>query len=205
MANLTYSQLEGLWIKNGGSASLAPTMAAIALAESGGNPNDRNDKDNGGTQSSFGLWQISTGSHTPPASNWADPNENAKLAVGKYKSQGFKAWGTYTSGAYKQFLANGVPPSDPGSLGALGTTPVVSTTNAGWDDTTCAWHFKFPVAGNVCLVSKVQAREALSILITGASVVIGLVGIVLLVGYGLSKSQTVKDVTKLATSAGVPG
>lgn len=202
MANLTYSQLEGLWIKNGGSASLAPVMAAIALAESKGNPNARNDKDNNGTQSSFGLWQISTGTHSPPASNWADPNENAKLAVGKYKSQGLKAWGTYTSGDYKQFLANGVPPSDPSVGGALGTTPVVATTDVSSVDSTCAWSFHFPVAGSTCLVSHVQLRQALSILITGTAVVIGLVGVVLLVGYGLSKSSTAKDVTKLAGKVG---
>ena len=100
MTVLTYSQLEGVWIKNGGDKTLAPLMAAIALAESGGNPNDVNAKDNGGTQSSYGLWQISTGTHTPPAANWADPNENAKLAVGKLKSHGLSAWVTYTSGAY---------------------------------------------------------------------------------------------------------
>lgn len=203
MANLTYSQLEGLWIKNGGSATLAPVMAAIALAESGGNPGARNDKDNGGKQSSFGLWQISTGTHAPPAANWNDPNENAKLAMGKLKSQGLKAWGTYNSRAYERYLANGVPPSDPGSGGALGTTPVVGAVPAGNVDATCAWSFHFPVAGNTCLVSHVQLRQSLSILVTATGVVIALVGVVLLVGYGLTKSKTVKDVTALAGKVGM--
>lgn len=200
MANLTYSQLEGLWIKAGGKASLAPTMAAIALAESRGNPNARNDKDNGGKQSSFGLWQISTGTHAVPNSNWADPLTNAKLAVGKYKSQGLDAWGTYTSGAFKPYLKNGVPASDPGSTGALGTTPVGNVSTA---DASCAWQFHFPVAGTTCLASHTQLRQGLAILLVGTAVAIGLVGVVLLVGYGLTHSKTAKEVTSVATKVGL--
>jgi hypothetical protein len=197
VATLTYSQLEGLWIKNGGQKSLAPLMAAIALAESGGRTDARNDKDNGGTQSSFGLWQISTGTHNPPASNWADPNTNAKLAMGKLKSQGLKAWGTYNSGAYKKFLANGVPATDPGSGGALGNTPVASPA-ANVDDT-CAWKLNLPMAPDVCIATHTALRQMASVLITGAGVFIGLVGLVLLVGYGLTKSDTVKDVAMVAS------
>lgn len=199
MAKLSYSQLEGLWIKAGGDKSLAPLMAAIALAESGGNPNADNTRDNGGKQSSYGLWQISTGTHSPPSPNWADPLTNAKLAVGKYKSQGLGAWGTYTSGAYKQHLANGVPPSDPGITGALATGGGASVSPVSTVDASCAWSFHFPVAGTTCLASKTMVRQGLSILITGTAVVIGLVGITLLVGYGITKSSTVNDVTKLAT------
>ena len=109
MATLSYADLEGLWIKAGGAKNLAPLMAAIALAESSGRPDALNPNDNNGTQSSFGLWQISNGTHQPPSPNWADPLENAKLAVAKYKSQGIGAWGTYTSGIYKRFLRGHVP------------------------------------------------------------------------------------------------
>lgn len=123
MSNLSYSQLEGLWIHAGGSSALAPVMAAIALAESSGNPGAVNPNDNGGRQSSFGLWQISNGTHSPPASNWNNPQVNASLAVAKYHNQGLGAWGTYTSGVYKKFLQGNVPPSGnfpngPGSGGA---------------------------------------------------------------------------------------
>jgi Lysozyme like domain len=104
MSTESFAQLEQLWIQAGGPSSLAPTMAAIAEAESSGDPDAQNDTDNGGTQSSFGLWQISTGTHTPPASNWDDPLENAELAVEKYDTQGLSAWGTYDSGAYEQYL-----------------------------------------------------------------------------------------------------
>jgi hypothetical protein len=109
----SYSQLESLWTQAGGPSKDAALMAAIAEAESGGNPSALNPNDNNGTQSSFGLWQISNGTHTPPASNWSNPLENAKLAVQKFFSQGLGAWGTYTSGAYKKFL-NGSVPGNPG-------------------------------------------------------------------------------------------
>lgn len=192
MAKLTYSQLEGVWIQNGGSTSLAPVMAAIALAESGGNPSARNDKDNGGTQSSFGLWQISTGTHNPPASNWSDPNENARLAVGKYKSQGLRAWGTYTSGAYTRFLANGVPPSSisGGSTlnvgGTISTTAVASATDS--TDYTCAWNLNIPIKGNICVATKSQMRAVLGVSMMGVGLVVGLVGLILLTKYSLDKT-----------------
>jgi hypothetical protein len=196
MAKLTYSQLEGLWIQNGGSTSLAPVMAAIALAESGGNPSARNDKDNGGTQSSFGLWQISTGTHTPPASNWADPNENARLAVGKYKSQGLKAWGTYTSGAYTRFLANGVPPSSIQSSSALSSgTSATATADTSTTDYTCAWNLSIPVKGNVCVATKSQARATLAVLIMGTGLAVALIGLILIV----------KQSTATASGAAVVG
>lgn len=186
MAKLTYSQIEGLWIKAGGLVLLAPTMAAIALAESGGDFSKRNDRDNGGKQSSFGGWQISTGTHTPPSPNWDDPLTNAKLAVGKYKSQGLKAWGTYTSGAWKAFMKNGVPASDPGTSGALDstavTTPAAQSTSD--VDTTCAWHLKF-LTTDSCVLTKPQVRAMLGIMVGGTAILVGLFGVIVLASYGL--------------------
>jgi hypothetical protein len=106
----TYGQLETLWINAGGPKAVAPLMAAIALAESSGNPAALNQTDNGGTQTSVGLWQVSTGTHQYPSA-WATPAGNAAEAVAKYKSQGLGAWGTYTSGAYQQFYKGGTPAS----------------------------------------------------------------------------------------------
>lgn len=122
---ISYAQAEGLWIKAGGDPSVAAIAAAIVFPESGGNPQALNPTDNGGRQSSFGLWQISTGTHAPPDPNWADPLTNAKLAVAKYKGAGnsFSPWGTYDSGAYKRFLQGGVPP-DMSAGGAGGVTGV---------------------------------------------------------------------------------
>lgn len=100
---LSFSQLEQLAKNAGFSSALASVMAAIALAESGGNPNATNPYDNNGTQTSWGLWQISYGNHNAPP-NWSDPQTNADLAYQKYLSQGLGAWGTYTSGKYQQFM-----------------------------------------------------------------------------------------------------
>ena len=88
----TYGQLETLWINAGGPKALAPLMAAIALAESGGNPGALNQTDNGGTQTSVGLWQVSSGTHQYPSA-WATPAGNAAEAVAKYKSPGARRVG----------------------------------------------------------------------------------------------------------------
>jgi Lysozyme like domain len=119
MAVYTYAQMEQLWIQAGGPKALAPLAAAIGEAESGGNSDALNPNDNNGTQSSFGIWQISNGTHAPPSPSWANPAVNAQLAVGKWKGAGeqFTPWGTFDSGAYKAFLSGKIPPDQnvPGS------------------------------------------------------------------------------------------
>jgi Lysozyme like domain len=125
----TFGQLEALWINNGGSKAVAPVAAAIALAESGGCSTALNPTDNGGTQSSFGLWQISNGTHQAPAADPYDANVNAKLAVAKWTNAGgFSPWGTYNSGAYKSFLS-GAAPVDTG-------VPAAAQTTSFWTDVT---------------------------------------------------------------------
>src|SRR5262249_46710665 len=113
MAQFTYGQLESLWIQAGGSKALAPLMAAIAMAESGGNSDARN------PSGASGLWQILG---NPFPGNAFDPQVNAKMAVAKEKEQGLSAWVTYTSGAYKQFLRGNVPPQAAQTTGAVSTT-----------------------------------------------------------------------------------
>jgi hypothetical protein len=124
MADYTYSQLEGLWEQAGGSATLAPTMAAIALAESGGNSAARN------PSGASGLWQILG---LPFAGNVFDPLTNAKMAVAKYKSQGLGAWVTYTSGADRKFLQGRSPiqGTDPGNVGGEPKIPDLQQQAAG--------------------------------------------------------------------------
>jgi hypothetical protein len=100
---IPYSGLEGLWDAAGGPKNLAPLMAAIAMAESGG----RNVKQAGQpfATTGWGLWQI-----TPGGPQYLDPMTNAREAVAKYRSQNLGAWTTYTSGAYRQFMHGNVPP-----------------------------------------------------------------------------------------------
>ena len=96
---LTFGELEALWIAAGGPAPWAPVMAGVALAESGGNPGSTNPTDNNGTQTSWGLWQISDGTHNDPAvselgaaGNSLDPLTNAKEAVSKFHGGGLGPW-----------------------------------------------------------------------------------------------------------------
>lgn len=134
-AAYTYQQLEDIWVQAGGRADMAALMAAIALAESSGDPYSQNDTDNYGRQTSWGLWQISTGDHNQPSPMWSDPTTNARLAIQKLNSQGLSAWGTYTSGAYLQYFDPSVKPTgDPVnqisdgsgvSYGNSSTTPYV--------------------------------------------------------------------------------
>lgn len=106
MATYNYSQLEGLWIQAGGHKALAPLMAAIAEAESGGNSEAYN------PSGASGLWQIlGAPDNWVGSENWFDPSINARAAVAKYREQGLVAWATYTNGAYRQFLKGKVPPS----------------------------------------------------------------------------------------------
>lgn len=116
---LSFANLEQLAKNAGFSNTLAPVMAAIALAESSGNPSSTNPLDNGGKQTSWGLWQISYGTHQAPA-NWSDPQTNANLAYQKYLNQGLGAWGSYTSGRYRDFMSS-TSTSTPSSLSAQPT------------------------------------------------------------------------------------
>jgi hypothetical protein len=69
--------LESLWKKVGGNAASANTAAAIALAESSGNPNEEN------SIGATGLWQILRSAHPDwdRGGNLKDPTWNAKAAV----------------------------------------------------------------------------------------------------------------------------
>jgi hypothetical protein len=114
---LSYGQLEGLWTQAGGPAGAASLMAAIALAESGGNPSIVN------SIGASGLWQIH-----PAEPGDLNPLTNAQIAVRKFHSQGLAAWQAYTNGAYRRFLQGGVPASAyAGGGGAAFAMPNIPT------------------------------------------------------------------------------
>ena len=187
----SYAQLETLWVNAGGSKATAPLAAAIAEAESGGNSDALNPNDNNGTQSSFGLWQISNGTHAPPSPNWASPAVNAQLAVGKWKAAGgFSPWGTFTSGAYRAFLSPGTTP-DPNVPGSA-TAIAAQTAAAGGADCLLGWNnVNVPVIPGIysqtvipagCLITKSGARAFIGagFMIAGALITLpGLVFVVL--------------------------
>ena len=183
MTTYSYSQLEGLWINAGGPRAVAPVMAAIAEAESGGNSDAYNGHDTngqGGTQVSAGLWQISNGT-TTPVPNWSDPGANARDAVAKYKAGGFSPWGTYTSGAYRAYLQNSTTPDTnvPGSPTAQASAAAAASS------ADCL--ISNPVGGGVlgfltgapaCLFSKSNARVFIGAGLLLAGGVITLAGLV---------------------------
>lgn len=172
MAVYTYAQMMSLWISaaepklgKAAAVALAPVAAAIGEAESGGNASALNPNDNNGTQSSFGIWQISTGTHTPPSPNWANPAVNASLAVDKYIGAGhsWSPWGTYDSGAYRAFLSPGTSP-DPNVPGAADQLTAQTAAAASAD---CLvgnpFSASLPFVGSVsagpsCLFTKSNAR-----------------------------------------------
>ena len=76
--------------------------AAVAMAESSGNPNAYGDAQYGG---SIGLWQINLPSHPGvTAAQLYDPTFNAQTAY-QISNGGtnWKPWTTYNTGAYRQF------------------------------------------------------------------------------------------------------
>lgn len=86
----------------GFSPSESVIATAIAMAESGGNPAATHHNTNGSTD--YGLWQINS-VHSDLLSGgakWQDPATNARMARSVYLSQGWHAWSTYNSGAYKK-------------------------------------------------------------------------------------------------------
>lgn len=116
---LTPRQIEKLWIKAGGDPKYAPLMAAIAIAESGGNVGALND--NPSTMDySVGLWQINyfdglNGPRTARygsaeslhAGDYASALANARAAVSLFAGgRGIGNW--QGDAAYSAYQAHGL-------------------------------------------------------------------------------------------------
>jgi Lysozyme like domain len=194
----TYSQLEGLWTQAGGSSSLAPLMAAIAMAESGGNPDAKNTAPCASDSYATGLWQICMplNSQYVPGGDATNAASNAAGAVAILKNQGLTAWSTYSSGAYKQYYNGAVPPT--AVAGGTGTGADATTTAATSNcDDTCLWCMAIPGLSSVpliggmfqtCLLRKTEARAMIGagmILLGGLT---GTVGVLILAAYGFKAS-----------------
>jgi hypothetical protein len=118
MANLSRDQIAALAQHAGFTGDNVNIAVAVALAESGGNPNSHNSTP---PDDSYGLWQINMLGSLGPArrkqfgissnSQLFDPATNAKAAHMIWQGSGWNAWTTYTKETYKQFLGKG------GSLG----------------------------------------------------------------------------------------
>lgn len=108
--------LVNLWTRAGGSPARANMAAAIAMAESGGNPDAKNVNTDGSIDR--GLWQINS---IHGALSTYSPTGNAHAAV-RISSGGsnWAPWVTYKTGAYKRFLAGAT--SAGGSRGSGSTS-----------------------------------------------------------------------------------
>lgn len=86
------------------------TAAAIALAESGGDPSAYNPETQACTpegEGSYGLWQIYKKVHPEFAClDLTDPQQNANAAFSVYSEAGnsFHPWSTFKSGAYQKYM-----------------------------------------------------------------------------------------------------
>jgi hypothetical protein len=193
----TYAQLQGLWINAGGPKTLAPLAAAIAMAESGGCSAAVNPTDNGGTQTSWGLWQISNGTHAQPVPGILSPATNAQQAVAKYQGAGgFSPWGTYDSGAYKAFYSGSTTP-DTNVPKAAG-----SPSAPGADDSsTCliGGGGGLPIVGslNFCLLSKSEARAIIGGLLVGGGFLITGLGVALIAAFALKGSSDARRIVEM--------
>jgi hypothetical protein len=95
-----FRELEELWIAAGGNKNEAPTAAAIALAESGGNPRQESSNANGSIDR--GLWQINS---VHGSLSTTDVRGNAIAAVKIFReNQGWSPWTTYKNKAYLREL-----------------------------------------------------------------------------------------------------
>jgi hypothetical protein len=93
-------QLEGIWRQYGGKPSASGLAAAIALAESAGNPNAENHNTNGSIDR--GLWQINS-VHGAQSTFNIEGNTKAAISISSNGSD-WSAWDTFKNGAYRQFM-----------------------------------------------------------------------------------------------------
>jgi hypothetical protein len=110
---VTMEQLIGLAKGAGFSQSDAVIMAAIAMAESGGDSNAHNRKP---PDNSYGLWQINMLGPLEKErlqlfgitnnEQLKDPVTNAHAAKIIKQRQGFGAWSVYKSGVYRSYLGS---------------------------------------------------------------------------------------------------
>lgn len=99
--NYSVSQLEQLWTASGGASGEAAMAAAIAMAESGGNPNATDYDSNGSVDR--GLWQINS---IHGAQSTFDPTGNAQAAIMiSANGSDWSPWVTFQTGAYKKYLS----------------------------------------------------------------------------------------------------
>jgi len=84
----------------------------------------------------------------------------------------------------------GIRPADPATGGGGGTTTIPGLENvAAVDSPQCAWNVKTSF-GSTCLISKVNLRHVMGITVIAGSTIVALIGVTILVAFGLSDKAT---------------
>lgn len=149
---LDHSELETVWLIAGGVETEQDVAAAVAQAESGGDPTSIDNtahpdrphyhRPGPGAQPeySIGLWQINMLAHPQYTEReLLTPLGNARAAV-QVSSDGrdWHPWSTFNDGAYREFLAGFNPsPVGTGTAGGVSgrpTTPRPAGVQAAWAD-----------------------------------------------------------------------
>lgn len=108
--NLSAAQIAQYAQNAGFQGNDLATAVAIALAESGGNPQAYNPETAANApqnKGSYGLWQIYLNAHPEFAGfNLYDAQTNANAAYEIYSQSGFGAWSTFNGGQYQAFLGD---------------------------------------------------------------------------------------------------
>ena len=129
---LSTQQIASLVRQVGFPEEMVPTMTAVTMAESGGNPLAHNPNRSTG-DNSYGLLQINMIDGMGPErraqfgiksdQDLFDPLTNLRAAKQIYDQQGIGAWGAYTNGSYKKYLGKD-------SAGGQAVTPGDAGPNA---------------------------------------------------------------------------
>lgn len=181
---LSYGDIKALWIANGGAPSRADIMAAIALAESGGNTEAHNTT---APDDSVGLWQINyfgglrqsrTSQFGTPEKLLKDPAAQARAAiVVSSNGQNLTPWSVFLHGTYKKYLDPSIPASTL-PLPSSGQSPTAEDLGAP-SATSGDCLISLPVVG--CVLPKSGAYAVLGAVEIGAAGLIILFGVAILV------------------------
>lgn len=106
VTHFTVAQLRTVALMAGFTGQAADIAAAVAMAESGGNPDAEGDLTLGVSR---GLWQINLKAHPDfDPVRLFDPNYNAQAAfLVSSRGTNWKPWTAFNNGSYKKYLPAG--------------------------------------------------------------------------------------------------
>lgn len=127
---LSTAQLTVVAAKAGWTGSDLAVAIAVALAESGGNPNARNA---GSSWDSRGLWQINIAKNAHPeyaSQNMYDPQANANAAHAIWAKDGWGPWQAHNNGKYLLYMPLATAAAGSIGVGASAEPAVMGSVDA---------------------------------------------------------------------------